>query len=334
MFKRSDPKQQVDGSDTEAPLVADPPVATEAPVVTEAPVATEAQYPVAEVVPKEEASQQPPPPSRTTSTPKRLGVALAIALLVANTAALGYLIHRQHEDGERIGELTTELATAGSTIRGLESSLQGARQIALRAQSAVDSLEAQSLDTNAVVEEVRRSVVTVKCGDSLGSGFALWSDLAEGYDTAIITNHHVIEECTFTDGPKASISQGSKTHKARLWSWDPDQDLALLFMKGELKRLVEAPEARVGDPVLAIGSPFGLEGSVTTGIVSRIEDDWYQTSALINPGNSGGPLLDREGRVLGINTLSLGGGGSGIGAAIRLRATCKVIFNDYCNFKD
>lgn len=105
-------------------------------------------------------------------------------------------------------------------------------------------------------------------------------------------------------------------------------------MTGELKRLVAAPEASVGDPVIAIGSPFGLEGSVTTGIVSRIEDDWYQTSALINPGNSGGPLLDREGRVLGINTLSVGGGGSGIGAAIRLKVTCKVIFNDYCTFTE
>ena len=294
----------------------------------------EAAVPVEEVVPTEES---PPPtqrPTRTRPALKRIVLALAIALLVANTAGFGYLVHRQQEDGKRIQELTTELAGAGSTIRELESSLQGARQIALRAHAAVDSVEAQLIDTNAVVQEVRRSVVTVECGDSLGSGFALPSDLADGYDTAIITNHHVVEECTFSDGPKSSISQGSKTHKAKLWSWDPDRDLALLFIKGDLKRLVAAPEAQVGDPVVAIGSPFGLEGSVTTGIVSRIEDDWYQTSALINPGNSGGPLLDREGRVLGINTLSVGGGGSGIGAAIRLKVTCKVIFKHYCSFPD
>ena len=322
MFNRSDPKQHVDGSDTQAPAVAETPSMTDAPV------------PVAEVAPNEESPPEAQPPARSKSVLKRIGLALALALLVANSVGLGYLVHRQQEDGQRIQELTTELAGAGSTIHELESSLQGARQIALRAHAAVDSVESQLIDTNAVVEEVRRSVVTVRCGDSLGSGFALTSDLEKGYDTAIITNHHVVEECTFTDGPNSSISQGSKTYKAKLWSWDPDRDLALLFMTGELKRLVAAPEASVGDPVIAIGSPFGLEGSVTTGIVSRIEDDWYQTSALINPGNSGGPLLDREGRVLGINTLSVGGGGSGIGAAIRLKVTCKVIFNDYCTFTE
>jgi len=251
---------------------------------------------------------------------------------VANTAGLGYLVHRQGQDGLRIQELKTQLADAGSTIRELESALQGARQIATRAHDAVDALEAKSIDTNAVVEEVRRSVVTVMCGDALGSGFAMPATLAGGYETAIITNHHVVEECTFTGGPSVSISQGNKTHKAKLWSWDAKNDVALVFMKGELKRLVAAPEAQVGDPVIAIGSPFGLEGSVTTEIVSRIEDDWYQTSALINPGNSGGPLLDRDGRVLGINTLSVGGGGSGIGAAIRLKVTCKQVFKDYCSF--
>ena len=279
MFNRSDPKQHVDGPDTQAPPVAEPPFVTEAPDVAVQPDVAEAPSPVGDVVPKE-TPPQTQPSTRNKPALKRLGVVLAIALLVANTAGLGYLVLRQQEDGKRIQELTTELAGAGSTIRELESSLQGARQIALRAHDAVDSVEAQLIDTNAVVEAVRGSVVTVKCGDSLGSGFPLPSDLEEGYDTAIITNHHVIEECTFSNGPAASISQGSKTYRAELWSWDPGQDLALLFMKGELKRLAEAPEARVGDPVVAIGSPFGLEGSVTTGIVSRIEDDWYQTSAL------------------------------------------------------
>ena len=77
----------------------------------------EAPSPVADVVLKEETPPQTQPPSRTKPALKRLGVALAIALLVANTAGLGYLVHRQQEDGTRVQELTTELAGAGSTIR-------------------------------------------------------------------------------------------------------------------------------------------------------------------------------------------------------------------------
>lgn len=298
----------------------------EDPVVTEEPSAG----------PETAALPETPQPlrarTRGRTVMKRLALGLAVVLLLANTAGVGYLLQRQQEDGTRIRELKTELASAGTTIDELEAGLDGARQVATRAYAAADALKAKSVDTNAVVEEVRRSVVTVQCGDSLGSGFAITAPLVGKYETAIITNHHVIEECTFTGGPKASVSRGGKTHTTRLWSWDPDNDLALLFIMGELKRLVAAPEPAVGDPVLAIGSPYGLEGSVTTGIISRIEKDWYQTSALINPGNSGGPLLDKEGRVLGINTLSVGGGGSGIGAAIRLRVSCEDIFSEYCEF--
>jgi len=96
MFNRSDPKQQVDGSDSQASAAAETPLVAEAPILAEAPV------PVAEVVPNE---QSPPPtqrPTRTRPALKRIVLALAIALLVANTAGFGYLVHRQQEDGKRI----------------------------------------------------------------------------------------------------------------------------------------------------------------------------------------------------------------------------------------
>ena len=70
---------------------------------------------------------------------------------------------------------------------------------------------------------------------------------------------------------------------------------------------------------------------MTTGIISRVEDDWYQTSALINHGNSGGPLLDRKGDVLGVNTIDVGGGGTGLGGSIRFRLVCKVIAKSACD---
>ncbi|MDC5698356.1 trypsin-like peptidase domain-containing protein [Intrasporangium calvum] len=288
----------------------------------------------------DEASVGPPPPGKGAEPPRRrrrslkpLGLGLAVVLLLANTAGVGYLVQRQQDDAERIRELTSELATAGTTLEELESSVMGARQVAMRAHDAAETANGKILDTAAVVQEVRQSVVTVQCGNSLGSGFPVWMELKKGYETAIITNYHVVEACTYSDGPKASISRGGKKYKTLLSGWDEKNDLALLFMTSELKRLVAAPPAKVGDPVIAIGSPFGLEGSVTTGIISRVEDDWYQTSALINPGNSGGPLLDREGRILGINTLSLGGGGSGVGGALRLKVTCDEIYS-VCPYAD
>jgi S1-C subfamily serine protease len=310
-----------------------------------------------------------PVPQRSGAPLRALGMGVAVALLVANSAGAGYLIYRQQADSERITELTSALSAAGSRVAQLESSVDAAQQSADSAKVAADSAKtvaesaesaagdagnraqtadetarkaakeqerakAASLDTNAVVQKVIGSVVTVHCGEHLGSGFAVDIGAVDGYDTAIITNHHVIEDCTLEDGPEAFATRGAQTFPSKLWTWDPDKDVALVYVRAGLKPLDAAPEAKVGDPVVAIGSPYGLEGTVTTGIISRIQTDWYQTSAQINPGNSGGPLLDRQGRVLGINTLGFGGGGSGIGGSIRMKITCSAIYATDCPFKN
>lgn len=88
--------------------------------------------------------------------------------------------------------------------------------------------------------------------------------------------------------------------ESKLWSWDQENDLALIVVNVYLESLVEAGEGEVGDPAIAIGSPLGIEGSVTVGIISKIYADAYQTDTAINHGNSGSPLLDRDGDVLGV----------------------------------
>lgn len=150
-----------------------------------------------------------------------------------------------------------------------------------------------------------------------GSGVILRSD---GY---ILTNNHVVAEANRID---IRLKNG-KSYPAKLVGNDAATDLAML--KIDAKGLPEASfasseEARVGQFVIAIGSPFGLDYTVTTGVLSakgrggiganEIED-YLQTDASINPGNSGGPLVDLQGRVLGINTMIIGRG-SGIGFAI------------------
>ncbi|WBY06525.1 Do family serine endopeptidase [Sphingomonas sp. 7/4-4] len=161
--------------------------------------------------------------------------------------------------------------------------------------------------------------------ESLGSGFLISAD---GY---IVTNNHVV-----TAGTRGAVVESitvtltdHKEYKARLVGRDAQSDLAVLKIDTTnlpFVRLGDSNQARVGDWVVAIGSPFGLGGSVTAGIVSALHrstvggafDRFIQTDASINRGNSGGPLFDLSGNVIGINSqiLSPTGGNVGIGFAI------------------
>jgi putative serine protease PepD len=158
-------------------------------------------------------------------------------------------------------------------------------------------------------------------------------------DRHIVTNQHVVEganEVTvrFRDGREV---------QAQVLGTDPSTDVAVL----EVDEGVDLPPAlergssealEVGDPVIAIGSPFGLEGSLTTGVVSGLGrtitapndfaiDDVIQTDAALNPGNSGGPLLDLNGRVVGMNAqiASTIGSSSGVGYAIPIETIQSVV---------
>jgi serine protease Do len=154
---------------------------------------------------------------------------------------------------------------------------------------------------------------------SLGSGFIIRSD---GY---IVTNNHVVDHATEI---KVKLSDG-REFVAKVVGRDPKTDIALLRVNATglpILQIGDSRELQVGQPVMAIGNPFGLTGTVTTGIVSaegRVigegpYDNFIQTDASINPGNSGGPLVDQSGEVVGINTaiFSQSGGSVGIGFAI------------------
>lgn len=165
----------------------------------------------------------------------------------------------------------------------------------------------------------------------LGSGVIV---SPEGY---ILTNNHVIEEADeiqvfFNDGRKAP---------AKVIGTDPDSDLAVLKVEmDKLPTIVlgNSDSLQVGDQVLAIGNPFGVGQTVTSGIVSALGrnqlgintfENFIQTDAAINPGNSGGALVDTNGNLLGINTAiySRSGGSMGIGFAIPV-ATAKQVLED------
>jgi S1-C subfamily serine protease len=108
---------------------------------------------------------------------------------------------------------------------------------------------------------------------------------------------------------------------------DEANDLALIMVSESIPTILPAEEGRVGDRVIAIGSPLGFSGTLTTGIISNIYDDVYQTDAAITYGNSGGPLLDMKGKLLGINTS--GYAGTGLNFAFRYELLCEQLIT--CN---
>ena len=164
-------------------------------------------------------------------------------------------------------------------------------------------------------------------GTATGSGFVIDT---EGH---LLTNNHVVEGA---DRIQVKLGDSDTTYTAKVVGTDPATDLALLDVEAPAEQLHplalgRSAEMEVGDPVVAIGNPFGLDRTVTSGIVSALQrqieapdgfsiTDVIQTDAAINPGNSGGPLINADGEVIGINTqIATGGNGNGnvgIGFAI------------------
>jgi len=169
---------------------------------------------------------------------------------------------------------------------------------------------------------------------ALGSGFIID---AKGI---VVTNNHVIQ-----DAEDIIVRvDGDKEFKAKVIGSDPLSDIAVLKLETKEKftpvKFGDSDKARIGDWVIAIGNPFGLGGTVTSGIISARNrsiglsryEDYIQTDASINSGNSGGPLFDMNGDVIGINTAILGRNGSiGIGFSIPSNSA-KIVIDQLINF--
>ncbi|MEU7816976.1 trypsin-like peptidase domain-containing protein [Pseudonocardia sp. NPDC049154] len=242
--------------------------------------------------------------------PKALAILGVLALLIG---ALGGLVGRYTAEGAN--SLTEPGATLTTTIEGKERPPGSVSDIAARVLPAVVSLD-------------------IKVGQQGGTGSGVVIDPA-GY---ILTNNHVVAPAADAQGStvQAVFSDGSRA-PAAIVGRDPKTDLAVVKVQvtnPTVAQFGSSGSLAVGDAVIAIGSPLGLAGTVTTGIVSALDRpvrldgdgndvaviDAVQTDAAINPGNSGGALVDSTGAVVGINTAirSLGGSGQSEGGSIGL----------------
>jgi Do/DeqQ family serine protease len=167
--------------------------------------------------------------------------------------------------------------------------------------------------------------------ETMATGSGVIVEAAQGY---VLTNAHVVENASSIE----VTTKDNRRLKARLIGRDPETDIAVLQVPSSnltALPLGDSDRLQVGDFVLAIGNPFGLGQTVTSGIISALGrspgiegyEDFIQTDASINPGNSGGPLVDLQGRIVGINTaiVAPSGGNVGIGFAVPINMARQVM---------
>jgi putative serine protease PepD len=236
------------------------------------------------------------------------------------------------------GALAAAVLVAGGVAVGdLAGSDPVSRPAAAAPLPAAGGGAAARTDAGRVYAAVADGVVAVQVGGGSGTGFVI--------DTqgTIVTNAHVVGASS-----QASVRFGDSgaTVDAEVLGSDPSTDLAVLRVDPSRVRtlhpltLADSENVRVGDEVVAIGHPFGLDRTATAGIVSGLGreiqspngfsiDEVIQTDAAINPGNSGGPLVDGRGRVVGVNsqiaTAGAGGGNVGVGFAVPANTVREVV---------
>lgn len=181
-------------------------------------------------------------------------------------------------------------------------------QVQARPQAA-----SQPFDSVQITKKISPGVVLIKgtasSGEILGTGFIISSD------GKIATNLHVVEGLK---NGGVQLASGEKFDSFSVLAFDARKDIAIIKIPGfdlPTVALGNSNNVQVGEPVLAVGSPLGLQGTVTTGVVSALRDDpagggfkVFQTDASVNPGNSGGPLVNRQAEVIGIVTFKIRGG--------------------------
>jgi len=195
-------------------------------------------------------------------------------------------------------------------------------------QKEISLLKSAEGDFSGIIEDAVKAIVSVATDKAMGSGFFVNSD---GY---VITNYHVIE-----DGDVINVlTYENEIIPANMVGFDDVKDIALLKVSGdyEIIELGDSDDLQVGNNVIAIGNPLGLSFSVTEGIISALKregpsglKEYIQTDVSLNPGNSGGPLIDIEGKAVGVNNYKIGGAES-LGFALEINSV-KEFINEASN---
>lgn len=240
--------------------------------------------------------------------------ALVVGVLAAVAAGVG-------------GWVASERAAdrALSRADGLVDEIEAAQSELDRANQRLTDLEAEVFDRPGAAETADRataSVYTIVTETGGGSG---WVAQVSDDRSLLVTNFHVIQHAWESGSRTVTVVQQGRSIEGRITEVAAGDDLALVEVDEELTPLPLTDEApRVGDAVIVIGSPLGLEQTVVTGIVSAFRDGLLQFSAPISPGNSGGPVLNTDGEVIGVAELKVvDETAEGLGFAIPVEIVCR-----------
>ena len=239
------------------------------------------------------------PPAKSGKKLTYLSLVLSVVAILLSVVAIG-----SSEESPEVIETATPIATWETPDPGTEESEDSSETVDLYRAPA---------DVETFIDEVAQSLVLIQCADSSGTGFAYEiSGLEEGYNTFIVTNHHVIQDC-INDPDALTVSHGEDyklTTNSSLFDHDEENDLALIQVEADIARIPESKTfASSGWWNMAIGNPIGdtelLFNATTFGHIVAVDRERYNfTSAIINPGNSGGPLVNSRGELIGINTFA------------------------------
>jgi len=247
---------------------------------------------------------------------------LIISLFVIQIVMFSYIITNSNKNKENILKTSQDIQDLNkdfklkneetqSSINELSDSIISTQEKLAETESSfkdeISSIKAEtSADFSGIIESVVESVVTIRTDMSQGTGFIITSD---GY---LVTNYHVIEGAEYAD----ALTSAHNPKQLTIIGYNPYIDIALLKISGSYDYLEfdDSDNVRIGEKVIAIGNPLGLSFSVTEGIVSAVHRgienspaEYIQTDAALNPGNSGGPLINTDGRVIGINNFKVAG---------------------------
>jgi len=222
---------------------------------------------------------------------------VAILVALSLSVAIAFLLFDDSESDQSVANIESS-----ATAEGVSTS--------------ASDLFAAPDDLGNLIEKVRASTVTILCDESQGSGWVLdlggvaddsgeeALKLDRKYPNEVITNHHVIEDCVDTPR-KVRAQTGPEEFDAYLYSWDEENDLALVAITQNVPHLEVSEKPEPGWWAMAVGTPYGLEGSISIGNVMNLEGFYVYATSPLNSGNSGGPMVNSLGQVMGTSTATL-----------------------------
>ena len=252
-------------------------------------------------------------------------VPILAALIAAGSLAFAWNAHTRAV--KAVNDVTAAINKVSTLSAQVQAVARHNKSLAVSVVAAQKKLNTREAGFAPLASRVLKSVFTIETDRKLGAGFAGWFS---GGDMYLVTANHVIAGAG--TGSAVTVLRKGGSWSGEVVGTDKADDLAVVRVSGHpagaqaLWQRPFLPKPQAGDQLLLIGSPFGLEGTVTTGVVSRVTSKAFQTDAAANPGNSGGPAVDKLGRVVGI---LVSGGGENLNFAVPIGKVCRSLRSCY-----